>query len=59
MRDIQLVLQKWGTWAHEGNSDVDYSSIAAGFKGLLPSTKKREKAAVMMMVLRLMPPLID
>lgn len=30
MRDIQLVLQKWGAWAHEGNSGVDYSSIAAG-----------------------------
>ncbi|HEM6889543.1 MULTISPECIES: antiterminator Q family protein [Providencia] len=44
MRDIQLVLQKWGTWAHEGNSDVDYSSVAAGFKGLLPSTKKTRES---------------
>ncbi|QKJ51592.1 antitermination protein [Providencia rettgeri] len=44
MRDIQLVLQKWGAWACEGNSNVDYSSIAAGFKGLLPSSKKTRES---------------
>lgn len=44
MRDIQLVLSRWGSWAHEGNSDVDYSSIAAGFKGLIPSTKKSRES---------------
>ncbi|HDG0627990.1 TPA: antitermination protein Q [Serratia marcescens] len=39
MRDIQLVLERWGQWAKD-NSGVDYSPIAAGFKGLLPSTSK-------------------
>ncbi len=40
MRDMQEVLSRWGAWsANEGDS-VDYSSIAAGFKGLLPSTSK-------------------
>ncbi|MDN0109627.1 antiterminator Q family protein [Yersinia mollaretii] len=37
MRDIQLVLERWGVWAKD-NSGLDYSSIAAGFKGLLPYT---------------------
>ncbi|WP_145561137.1 antiterminator Q family protein [Yersinia mollaretii] len=36
MRDIQLVLERWGAWAASDNSGVDYSHIAAGFKGLLP-----------------------
>lgn len=36
MRDMQEVLSRWGAWsANEGNS-VDYSSIAAGFKDLIP-----------------------
>ncbi len=35
MRDIQLVLKRWGGWARD-NSSIDYSHIAAGFKGLLP-----------------------
>jgi hypothetical protein len=35
MREIQLVLERWGIWARD-NSGVDYSHIAAGFKGLLP-----------------------
>ncbi|MDX7081865.1 antiterminator Q family protein [Serratia marcescens] len=39
MRDIQLVLERWGQWAKD-NSGVDYSPIAAGFKGLLPNTSK-------------------
>lgn len=34
MRDIQLVLERWGVWARD-NSGVDFSHIAAGFKGLL------------------------
>lgn len=38
MRDIQLVLERWGGWAASGNSCGDYSQIAAGFKGLLPQT---------------------
>ncbi|EFB74016.1 phage antitermination protein Q [Providencia rustigianii DSM 4541] len=34
MRDIQLVLEKWAGWA-SNNPGVDYSHIAAGFKGLI------------------------
>ena len=40
MRDIQMVLERWGGWAASDNSGVDYSPIAAGFKGLLPQTGK-------------------
>lgn len=40
MRDIQLVLERWGGWASGDNSGVDYSPIAAGFKGILPQTGK-------------------
>ncbi|EKN4208092.1 antitermination protein [Yersinia ruckeri] len=37
MRDISLVLERWGGWAACDGSGVDYSHIATGFKGLLPS----------------------
>lgn len=40
MRDIQMVLERWGGWAASDSSGVDYSPIAAGFKGLLPQTNK-------------------
>nr|DAM07928.1 MAG TPA: antitermination protein Q [Bacteriophage sp.] len=40
MRDIQMVLERWGVWAASDSSGVDYSPIAAGFKGLLPSNSK-------------------
>lgn len=40
MRDIQRVLQLWGGWANSDSAGVDYSHIAAGFKGLLPQTGK-------------------
>ncbi|EFH4852862.1 antitermination protein [Escherichia coli] len=40
MRDIQMVLERWGAWAAAENSGVDWQSIAAGFKGLLPHGKK-------------------
>ncbi|ATC78635.1 antiterminator Q family protein [Proteus mirabilis] len=36
MRDIQQVLEQWGAWASDVQSGVDYSHIAAGFKGVLP-----------------------
>lgn len=39
MRDIQLIMEKLGGWAASDSSDVDYSHIAAGFKGLLPQTR--------------------
>ena len=37
MRDIQMVLERWGAWVANNHEDVTWSSIAAGFKGLLPS----------------------
>ncbi|UFM68554.1 antitermination protein Q [Leclercia adecarboxylata] len=40
MRDIQRVMELWGGWAASDSSGVDYSPIAAGFKGLLPQTTK-------------------
>lgn len=40
MRDIQLVLERWGGWASQEGSQVDWSPIAGGFKGLLPSESK-------------------
>ena len=40
MRDITLVLERWGAWAASDRSGVDYSPIAAGFKGLIPPTNK-------------------
>lgn len=40
MRDIQIVLERWGGWAASDSSGVDYSPIAAGFKGLLPHSSK-------------------
>ena len=36
MRDMSQVLERWAGWARSENSGVDYSPIAAGFKGLLP-----------------------
>ncbi|CAM3405161.1 antitermination protein [Rouxiella silvae] len=40
MRDIHESLELWGAWAASENSGVDFSPIAAGFKGLLPQTSK-------------------
>lgn len=40
MRDMQKVLDLWGAWAASDSCNVDYSPIAAGFKGLLPQTSK-------------------
>jgi len=40
MRDMQKVLDLWGAWAASDSCNVDYSPIAAGFKGLLPQTGK-------------------
>ena len=40
MRDIRMVLERWGAWAASESSGVDYSPIAAGFKGLRPYTSK-------------------
>ncbi|HDX9251885.1 TPA: antitermination protein, partial [Escherichia coli] len=40
MRDIQMVLERWGAWAANNHEDVTWSSVAAGFKGLIPSKVK-------------------
>ncbi|WP_454834490.1 antiterminator Q family protein [Rahnella aceris] len=40
MRDIHETLELWGAWAASDNSGVDFSPVAAGFKGLLPRTSK-------------------
>ncbi|EMJ9262129.1 antitermination protein [Klebsiella pneumoniae] len=37
MRDIQLVLERWGAWAANNREDVYWPPIAAGFSGLIPS----------------------
>ncbi len=41
MRDMYEVMDMWGAWASSDNSGVDWQPIAAGFKGLLPHSKKR------------------
>ncbi|CNJ15069.1 MULTISPECIES: antiterminator Q family protein [Yersinia] len=43
MRDISLVLERWGVWA-KYSSGLDYSSIAAGFKGLIPDTSASKQS---------------
>ena len=35
MRDMDKILNIWVAWASNDYSGVDYSRIAAGFKGLL------------------------
>ncbi|EIX4508441.1 antitermination protein [Escherichia coli] len=37
MRDIQHVLERWGAWAANNREDVTWSSVAAGFKGIIPA----------------------
>lgn len=39
MRDIQLVLERWGGWASVEGSRVGWSPISPMFKGLIPSDK--------------------
>ncbi len=43
MRDIQEILSRWGVWARD-NSGMDFSPIAAGFKGLLPPSGASKKS---------------
>lgn len=40
MRNMSKVLELWAGWAKTESCGVDYSPIAAGFKGLLPQTSK-------------------
>ncbi|MDC9582397.1 antiterminator Q family protein [Xenorhabdus sp. PR6a] len=41
MRDMRMILNRWGAWVCEGKSPVEWSSIAAGFKGLLPNNRRK------------------
>ncbi|EAB4413636.1 antitermination protein [Salmonella enterica] len=36
MRDIQQLLERFGAWAANNREDVTWSTVAAGFKGLIP-----------------------
>ncbi|MBD2779432.1 antiterminator Q family protein [Xenorhabdus szentirmaii] len=40
MRDMRMILNRWGAWVYEGKSPVDWPSVAAGFKGLLPRNRR-------------------
>lgn len=40
MREMSQVLERWARWARSENIGIDYSSIAAGFKGLLPQNSR-------------------
>ncbi|HFQ6840891.1 antitermination protein [Serratia marcescens] len=44
MRDIQMVLERYGAWAANEGDGVYYSPIAGGFKGLLPPSGKSRPA---------------
>lgn len=37
MRDIQLVLERWGGWVASGGDNIGYPNVAAGLKRLLPA----------------------
>lgn len=40
MRNIQIILELWGAWSRY-RMEMDFSPVAAGFKGLLPEAKSR------------------
>lgn len=40
MRDIQLVLERFGGWAANNTESVTWPSIGAGFSGLIPNKVK-------------------
>lgn len=40
MRDIQMVLSRWGAWAASGQSKIGYPRIAAGLSRLLPASRQ-------------------
>ena len=35
MRDIKILLERWGGWAAASGHGLGYSSVAAGFRGLV------------------------
>ncbi|EQB4330069.1 antiterminator Q family protein [Providencia stuartii] len=40
--DIHELVEQWGAWAAADNSGVDWPSISAGFKNILPDTRKNK-----------------
>lgn len=40
MRDIQMVLERWGGWVASGGDNIGYPTVAAGLKRLLPASGK-------------------
>lgn len=40
MRDIQMVLQRWGAWAASGGDNIGYPRTANGLSRLLPTSGK-------------------
>jgi hypothetical protein len=40
MRDIQLVLERWGAWATDDGIDGKWKTTSIFMKGVIPSTKK-------------------
>ncbi|MGK0740038.1 antiterminator Q family protein [Yokenella regensburgei] len=39
MRDIQMVLERWGAWASSGDTNIGYPRTAAGLSRLLPASR--------------------
>ncbi|SCC62100.1 antiterminator Q family protein [Kosakonia oryziphila] len=39
MRDIQMVLERWGVWAAGGSANIGYPRTAAGLSRLLPASR--------------------
>ncbi|HCL5312106.1 TPA: antitermination protein [Salmonella enterica] len=44
MRDIQQVLERWGAWAANEGGNVYYQPVAAGFKGVLPFSRRTRES---------------
>ena len=40
MRDIQMVLERWGAWAAGGSANIGYPRTAAGLSRLLPASRQ-------------------
>ncbi|MDV2871357.1 antiterminator Q family protein [Phytobacter diazotrophicus] len=40
MRDIQMVLERWGAWAAGGSENIGYPRTAAGLSRLLPASRQ-------------------
>ncbi|EBW6364246.1 antitermination protein [Salmonella enterica subsp. enterica serovar Oranienburg] len=44
MRDIQQVLERWGAWAANEGGSVYYQPVAAGFKGVIPFSRRTRES---------------